>query len=97
MYVVGQPDGITGLSAIAIVPNTIIADVEIIYIRYPSDPIWAYVSLINGEPMQDAAVSVNFEVAEQEESILVNKILEKAGISIREPDVYRTAQENDTK
>ena len=97
MFVTGEPNLTTGARGIAIVPSTIQADVDLIYMRYPADPVWAYVSLTNGEPMFDAGSAVNFEVANEEESTLVNKILEKAGLSIREADVYRTAQANDTE
>jgi hypothetical protein len=91
VYAMGQGD------AIAIAPNTIQANVAAIYIRYPIDPIWSYVTLTNGEPMYNAGSSVDFEVAEDEESMLVNKILEKAGLSIREQEVYKTAQSNDNQ
>jgi hypothetical protein len=47
--------------------------------------------------MYNAGSSVDFEVAEDEESMLVDKILEKAGLSIREQEVYKTAQSNDNQ
>jgi hypothetical protein len=84
-------------NSIAIVPNTIQSNVSAIYVRYPVDPRWDYVNLTNGEPMYNAAGSVDFEVAEDDEPTLVNKILEKAGLSIREPEVYKTAQMNDNQ
>jgi hypothetical protein len=93
MYVMGENN------SIAIVPNSIgnTANVECIYIRYPVDPVWWYVTLTNGEPMYDPSNSVDFEVAEDDEPTLVNKILEKAGLSIREPEVYNTAKMNDNQ
>jgi hypothetical protein len=91
MYAMGQNN------SIAIVPNSITANVSAIYVRYPVDPRWDYVNLTNGEPLYNAAGSVNFEVAEEEEPNLVNKILEKAGLSIREPEVYKTAAVNDNQ
>ena len=86
-----------GDNKIAVAPSSIQGDVIAVYVRYPVDPVWAYVTLINGEPMYDAGSSVDFEVAEDEESMLVDKILEKAGLSIREPEVYKTAQMNDNQ
>jgi len=91
VYVMSQND------TIAVVPNTIQSNVSAIYVRYPVDPRWDYVNLTNGEPMYNAAGSVDFEVAEDDEPTLVSKILEKAGLSIREPEVYNTAQMNDNQ
>jgi hypothetical protein len=90
VYAMGQND------TIAVVPNTI-TNVSSIYVRYPVDPVWWYVTLTNGEPMYDPSNSVDFEVAEDDEPTLVNKILEKAGLSIREPEVYNTAKMNDNQ
>jgi hypothetical protein len=90
-YVIGQG------GTLAVIPSSIISDITVIYIRYPADPIWSYVTLTNGEPMYNAGSSVDFEVAEDEESMLVDKILEKAGLSIREQEVYKTAQSNDNQ
>ena len=91
VYAMGSGD------SIAIVPNTIQSNVSAIYVRYPVAPRWDYVNLTNGEPMYNASGSVDFEVAEDDEPTLVNKILEKAGLSIREPEVYKTAQINDNQ
>jgi hypothetical protein len=90
VYAMGQND------TIAVVPNTI-TNVSSIYVRYPVDPVWWYVTLTNGEPMYDPSNSVDFEVSEDDEPTLVNKILEKAGLSIREPEVYNTAKMNDNQ
>jgi hypothetical protein len=97
VYIMGNAGGLTPNGSVGIVPNTIQANVSAVYVRYPVDPVWAYVTLLNGEPMYNAGSSVDFEVAEDEESMLVNKILEKAGLSIREQEVYKTAQVNDNQ
>jgi hypothetical protein len=83
--------------AIGISPADIQADVYSVYIRYPADPKWTYSILTNGEPVYNATQldQQNFEVAAEEEPMLVQKILEMAGLSIREPEVYKTAQSND--
>jgi hypothetical protein len=86
-----------GDNKISIAPSSIQSDVIAIYVRYPVDPVWWYVTLTNGEPMYDPSNSVDFEVAEDDEPTLVNKILEKAGLSIREPEVYNTAKMNDNQ
>tara|TARA_R110000868_G_scaffold2406_3_gene17890 strand:+ start:4216 stop:4923 length:708 start_codon:yes stop_codon:yes gene_type:complete len=88
---------VTSGNVIEVRPPAIQADVYSSYVRYPIDPIWSYVTLTNGEPMYNAGSSVDFEVAEDEESMLVDKILEKAGLSIREQEVYKTAQSNDNQ
>jgi hypothetical protein len=97
IYAMGEAGLATPNGAVAIMPNTIQANVSAIYVRYPVDPVWWYVTLTNGEPMYDPSNSVDFEVAEDDEPTLVNKILEKAGLSIREPEVYNTAKMNDNQ
>ena len=68
-----------------IFPDTITgALIDCQYVRYPVDPIWGYVSLSSGEPMYDNGSSVDFELPASDEPMLVVKILQYAGISIRE-------------
>jgi hypothetical protein len=98
MYVMSEqasPNRLNG--TIAIVPSTIQGTVDSIYIRYPLTPSWNYVTLTSGEPVFNAATSQDFEVAADQESKLVDKILEKAGLSIREPEVYKAAAANDNQ
>ena len=97
VYVMANADANNPNGAIAIAPNSIQTDVAAVYVRYPVDPVWDYINLTNGEPIYNAAGSVDFEVAEDDEPTLVNKILEKAGLSIREPEVYKTAAVNDNQ
>ena len=56
------------------------------YIRYPKDPKWTYVSLIGGEPSFDQSQPdyQDFELSISDEPTLVLKILQYAGMSIRE-------------
>jgi hypothetical protein len=81
---------------IAVYPDTIngASSVECHYFRYPKDPKWTYISLSNGAPMFDQTQSdyQDFEVRPEDEVTLVIKILEYAGISIRESDVYSFAK-----
>lgn len=86
-----------GDDTIGVNPVTIVSDVSAYYIRRPLDPVWGYVTLTNGEPVYNPSSSTDFEVAADEESQLVSKILEKAGLSIRESEVYKTAQGNDNE
>jgi len=76
-------------------PNTIDTqgDVSAQYIRYPFDPQWTYVTLANGEPVfnQSATDYQDFELPIEDEPRLVYRILQMAGMSIREGDVYQYA------
>ena len=62
-----------------------------IVIRYPKDPKWTYVSLYNGEPLFDQTQSdyQDFELPIDDSNNLVAKILQYAGLSIREADVVQ--------
>ena len=66
-------------------------DVQAQYIRYPRDPKWTYVSLYGGEPLFDQSQSdyQDFELPPDDSNNLVARILQYAGISIREGDVYQ--------
>tara|TARA_B100002019_G_scaffold293516_1_gene321829 strand:+ start:5916 stop:6875 length:960 start_codon:yes stop_codon:yes gene_type:complete len=65
--------------------NTIGA-VQCQYIRYPQDPKWTYVNLLGGEPSFDQSQPdfQDFELTISDEPTLVLKILQYAGMSIRE-------------
>ena len=68
-------------------------DVNAQYIRYPFDPKWTYVSLVGGEPVFDQSQPdyQDFELPIEDEPRLVYRILQMAGMSIREGDVYQYA------
>jgi len=61
-------------------------EVDANYFRYPKDPKWTYVTLANGEPVfnQSQLDYQDFEVPLEDEIKLVSKILQYAGMSIRE-------------
>ena len=69
-------------------PDTIttIGRVVCQYIRYPKDPKWTYVSLTGGEPIFDQSQSdyQDFELPPDDVNNLVARILQYAGMSIRE-------------
>ena len=56
------------------------------YIRYPKDPKWTYVSLTGGEPIfsQSQSDYQDFELPPDDVNNLVARILQYAGMSIRE-------------
>jgi hypothetical protein len=64
------------------------------YIRYPKDPKWTYAQLIGGEPSFNPSNSLyqDFEIPIEEEPTLVNKILQYAGMSIREVQAIQFGQ-----
>ena len=78
---------------ITVYPNTFsnINDVQAQYIRYPLDPKWTYVTLYGGEPLfdQSQADYQDFELPKDDANNLVAKILQYAGVSIREADVFQ--------
>lgn len=80
-------------------PNTIddVGRVVAQYFRYPKDPKWTYVSLTSGEPMFDQSQPdyQDFELPLEDETNLIMKILQYAGVSIREPEVYSFGSVND--
>ena len=79
---------------VKVYPNTIVSNVLVDYIRYPRDPKWTYVSLTGGEPLFDAGATdyQDFELPASDETNLVVKILEYAGVSIREELVVKYAK-----
>lgn len=65
------------------------------YIRYPLDPVWTYSSLSNGDPVFNPNPAIgyqDFELPEAYEADLVLKILQYAGVSIRETEVVQAAK-----
>lgn len=74
-----------------------LTEVQAQYIRYPFAPKWTYSVITGGEPVFDDSQTdyQDFELSIDDEYILVNKILQQAGMEIRENDVvqYATAQE----
>ena len=84
-YVLGG-DNITVYPSDVLVNGTVISQ----YIRYPKDPNWTYFDLIsNGEPSfnQTAEDYQDFELPISDQTNLINKILQYAGLSIRDKDV----------
>jgi hypothetical protein len=66
-------------------------EVDAQYFRYPKDPKWTYITLVNGEPSFDQSQLdyQDFEVPTEDEYKLVIKILQYSGLSIREGEVVQ--------
>ena len=80
-------------------PSSIIANIKAQYIRVPLDPKWTYMSLSGGEPVfyQNANDYQDFELPATDEPLLVAKILQYAGMSIREGDLYTFGNQEEMK
>lgn len=78
-------------------PASLSAGIECQYFRYPKDPKWTYISLTNGEPSFDSSQSdyQDFELPNDDEPSLIMKILQYAGMSIREVSAVQFAQAQD--
>jgi hypothetical protein len=72
-------------------------DIRCTYFTFPRDPKWTYITLGDGEPMfdQSQADYQDFDLPLEDEYKLVVKILQYAGVSIREQEVaaYAIGQE----
>ena len=62
------------------------------YIRRPSKVEWGYV-VTNEQALYNASASTNFELHASEETMLVMKILELAGVVIQKPDLVGIGQQ----
>ena len=84
---------------ITVYPSTIILNIKAQYIRVPLDPKWTYISLTGGEPIFDQSATdyQDFELPATDEPILVAKILQYAGMSIREGDLYTFGNQEEMK
>lgn len=69
------------------------------YIRYPKEPKWTFTSILGGEPAFDETNPdyQDFEVPLDDEVNLVNRILQYAGMSIREIQAVQFGQAEEQK
>jgi hypothetical protein len=81
-------------SGLLVYPTTITSNVTIQYLRYPKDPNWTYNQTLGGDPLFNPSDQnyQDFELPLDDFANLVIKILEYAGISIREQDVVSAAK-----
>tara|TARA_R110002096_G_scaffold122162_3_gene264465 strand:- start:334 stop:1248 length:915 start_codon:yes stop_codon:yes gene_type:complete len=66
------------------------------YVDKPTTASFDY-TIVNGEALYNSTNSVDFELHESEETELVLKILELAGISIEDPQLYQAATQQEVK
>ena len=79
-------------ASMQVFPNTNMSAGRVVaqYFRYPRDPNWTYVTLTGGEPVfnQTDPDFQDFEIPLDDENNLTMKILQYAGVTIREPEVF---------
>ena len=91
----------TGETSIKLYPTPSSTDtVTYSYVKTPTDPYWGYVVVPKSQggneyPLYDSSTAVNFELHESEETTLVNKILELAGIIAKQPDLIQAGAGKD--
>lgn len=87
MYYQGAASATEG-STVTIYPTTITdqTKLSIDYIRYPLDPKWTWRTINGGTPLFDQTQSdyQDFELTLSDQALLVAKILQHAGLEIRE-------------
>jgi hypothetical protein len=101
-YVLGGANNINLGNTVTVYPETITTAGTLVsqYIRYPKDPNWTYLNIITGgDPSFDetAADYQDLELPLSDEPNIVNKILQYAGMSIREASLvqFGKAEENE--
>ena len=90
----------SGASSISVYPTTlgVGSSVTCNYIKTPTDPYWGYVVVPKSQggneyPLYDSSTAVDFELHESEETTIINKILEYAGVIMKQPDVIQYANQ----
>jgi hypothetical protein len=94
VYTLLDNDGTTGSrSNLMVYPITLTANIYINYLRYPKEPKWTY-NTFSGDPLfnPSALDYQDFELPMSDFSDLVVKILQYAGVSIREQEVIAAAK-----
>ncbi len=81
---------------IQIYPVTITSIVQCNYIAKPTTVNWQY-NVINNSALYTPTGTVDFELHESEEQTLVNKILQLAGVSIKDYNLAKAAGEQEVK
>lgn len=92
------PAYIQSENKITVYPDTISTGVSCYYVRYPKDPKWTY-TLVSGEPLfnQGAIDYQDFELPSTDEPTLIAKILQYAGMSIREIEAVQFGNQEEEK
>ena len=67
------------------------------FIAKPANVVWNFTTVL-GEALHNSNGTVNFQLHESDETTLVQKILQLAGIAIKDPSLYQLTdkEENET-
>lgn len=76
--------------------NELTSGVKCNYIRKPAKVEWAY-QIVYGESLYDSTNAVDFELHESEETELVFKILQLAGLVVKDLQIYQVAAGEEVK
>ena len=81
---------------IQVYPTTITSNVVCNYIARPAEVKWGYV-IVNDQALYDSSTSAttDFELHQSEETKLVIKILELAGVVIKKPELYQVGDKEE--
>lgn len=66
------------------------------YIKRPATVVWGF-TVVGGAALHNSATSTNFELHDSEETELVMRILQLAGISTRELQMYQIASQEEAR
>ncbi len=80
---------------VVVYPTSYTGPVNMVYVRKPVDPVWAFVDNPTAQPVYDPNTSVNFEIHASDEQNLVYKILGLSGITIVRPDITNVAAQKE--
>jgi len=87
------PAYIVSGNTISIYPTSIISGVTLSYVRYPVIPKWTYTTVGDAPLFNPSAIDYqDFELPESDKMNLIVRILQLAGISIREAEVVQAAK-----
>jgi hypothetical protein len=77
-------------------PSSLNQAITVNYIRKPASPEWGY-NVINDEAQYDSSVTTDFELHPSEETKLVFKILQLAGVAMKDNNLYQIGSAEDNK
>ena len=90
-------DGSISVYAESAATTPITSGVSVEVIAAPPTPVnWAYV-VVNEKALYDSSTSTDFNLHRSEETNLVVKILELAGITIKDPQLYPIAAQEEAQ
>jgi len=95
MYVRSQSTA-NGDNNIIVYPSSITEGVVCNYIARPVTAVWGY-TVVNNQALYNSTTSTNFQLHQSEESELVMKILELAGISLKDPMLTQFASQEEAQ